>query len=82
MEKTTDKKAKTFTGTVVSNKADKTVVVSVGRFVKHPKYGKFYTINKKYTAHDPQNRYEVGDKVEISETKPISKRKKFEVIYK
>jgi small subunit ribosomal protein S17 len=82
MEKTDIKKEKKFKGTVVSNKTDKTVVVSVGRFVKHPKYGKFYTISKNYTAHDPENRTEVGEKVEIRETKPISKRKRFEVIYK
>ena len=69
-------------GVVVSDKMNKTVVVSISRFVKHPKYGKFYKINKKYKAHDEENRYKVGDKVEIIETRPISKDKKFKVVYK
>jgi small subunit ribosomal protein S17 len=67
-------------GVVVSDKMDKTIVVSVTRFVKHPLYGKFYKINKKYKAHDEGNKYKTGDKVEIYETKPISKDKKFTVI--
>ena len=66
-------------GVVVSDKMDKTVVVSVSRFVKHPKYGKFYNISKKYKAHDEGNKYKVGDKVEIIEVRPISKDKKFKV---
>lgn len=78
----TENKGNTLNGVVVSNKMDKTVVVSISRFVKHPKYGKFYKINKKYKAHDAQNEYKVGDKVEITETKPISKDKKFRVISK
>ena len=69
-------------GVVVSDKMNKTVVVSVSRFVKHPKYGKFYRVNKKYKAHDEENKYKLGEKVEIIETKPISKDKKFKVIYK
>ena len=72
----------TLSGVVVSDKMDKTVVVSVSRFVKHPKYGKFYKINKKYKAHDEENKYKIGDKVEITETKPISKDKRFKVVYK
>ena len=71
---------KVFKGVVVSDKMDKTVVVSVARFVKHPKYGKYYKINKKYKAHDEENKFHVGDKVEIMETKPISKDKKFKVV--
>ncbi len=67
-------------GVVVSDKMDKTVVVSVSRFVKHPLYGKFYKISKKYKAHDEENKYKVGEKVEIIETRPISKDKKFKVI--
>lgn len=74
--------SKILNGTVVSDAMDKTVVVEVGRFVKHPKYKKFYTINKKYHAHDEENRYKIGDKVEIIEIKPISKKKSFKVIYK
>jgi small subunit ribosomal protein S17 len=66
-------------GVVVSDKMDKTIVVTVSRFVKHPLYGKFYKINKKYKAHDEANKYKIGDNVEIVETKPISKDKKFTV---
>lgn len=73
---------KTLKGTVVSDAMDKTVVVEVGRFVKHPKYQKFYTISKKYHAHDEKNQFKIGDTVEISETRPISKKKSFIVIYK
>ncbi|MFH1608904.1 MAG: 30S ribosomal protein S17 [Patescibacteria group bacterium] len=77
------KKVKTsLRGVVVSDKMDKTVVVSVSRFVKHPKYGKYYNISKKYKAHDEVNKYKTGDKVEIIETKPISKDKRFKVIIK
>ena len=67
-------------GVVVSDKMDKTVVVSVSKFIKHPLYGKFYKVNKKYKAHDEENKYKVGDKVEIVETRPISKDKHFRVI--
>ncbi|MFA5751373.1 MAG: 30S ribosomal protein S17 [Candidatus Paceibacterota bacterium] len=67
-------------GVVISDKMDKTVVVLVSRFVKHPKYGKYYKINKKYKAHDNDNKYKIGDKVEIVSTKPVSKDKKFIVI--
>jgi small subunit ribosomal protein S17 len=78
-EKTQIKKKenKTLKGIVVSNKMQKTVVVSVSRFVKHPKYGKYYQINKKYKAHDPENKCQIGDRVEIVETRPISKDKHF-----
>lgn len=71
---------KTLRGTVVSDKMDKTVVVEVGRFVKHPKYKKFYTISKKYHAHDENNQYKIGDEVEIIEVNPISKKKSFAVV--
>ena len=76
------KAGNTLSGIVVSDKMDKTVVVSVSRFVKHPKYGKFYKINKKYKAHDEENKYKIGDKVEITETRPISKDKRFRVVNK
>ena len=71
---------KILKGVVVSDKMDKTVVVSVSRFVKHPLYGKFYKINKKYKAHDESNKYKTGDKVEIIETRPISHDKHFKVV--
>lgn len=69
-------------GVVVSDKMDKTVVVTVSRFIKHPLYGKFYKVSKKYKAHDEGNIYKIGDKVEIIETRPISKDKRFKVVSK
>jgi small subunit ribosomal protein S17 len=74
------KAKKILKGVVVSDKMDKTVVVSVSRFVKHPLYGKFYKVSKKYKAHDEGNIYKTGDKVEIIETRPISKDKHFSVL--
>jgi len=67
-------------GVVVSDKMDKTIVVSVSRFIKHPLYGKFYKVSKKYKAHDETNQHKIGDQVEIIETKPISKDKRFKVV--
>ena len=75
-----NKKGTVLKGVVVSDKMNKTVVVLVSRFVKHPLYGKFYKVSKKYKAHDEANKYKVGDKIEIIETKPISKDKKFKVV--
>ena len=69
-------------GIVVGYKINKTVVVSVTRFVKHPKYGKYYKVSKKYKAHDEENTFKIGDNVEIVETRPISKDKKFKVVTK
>lgn len=80
MKETTEGKGLVLKGVVVSDKMDKTVVVSVSRFVKHPLYGKFYKVSKKYKAHDAENKYKTGDSVEIMETKPISKDKKFKVV--
>ena len=93
MEKTTKTISKTtsetsnvtrkqLVGTVVSDKMVKTVTVLVNRFVKHPKYGKFMNISKKYKAHDEGNTYKEGDKVVIEECRPISKDKSFKVIGK
>jgi len=79
---TTKTKGKVLEGVVVSDKMDKTVVVLVERFVKHPKYGKFYKKSRKYKAHDEANQYKVGDKVSIVETIPLSKDKTFKVINK
>jgi small subunit ribosomal protein S17 len=67
-------------GVVVSDKMQKTVVVEVKRYVKHPKYKKYITRSKRYKAHDETNRFKVGDAVSIRETRPISKDKHFEVI--
>jgi len=71
---------KKLSGKVVSDKMDKTVVVRIDRYVKHPKYGKFYTISKRYKAHDENNVFKIGDTVTIIETKPISKDKSFKVL--
>ncbi len=81
-EKTTENKGVVLSGVVVSDKMDKTVVVSVSRFVKHPKYGKYYKISKRYKAHCVNGECKVGDKVEILETKPISKDKRFKIFKK
>ena len=72
--------SKTFKGTIISDKMNKTVVVKVGEFKKHPRYQRFYKVSKKYKAHDEENKYKIGDKVEIIETRPISKLKKFKVV--
>ena len=80
--KETKTKPKTLTGTVVSDKMDKTVVVNVTRYVSHKKYGKFYKIDKHFKAHDENNEFKVGDKVIIEETKPMSKDKSFKVVGK
>ncbi len=69
--------AKTLTGTVTSDVADKTITVTVTSRETHPVYGKQYTVNRKYAAHDPKNEAKKGDQVRISETRPISKRKAF-----
>ena len=68
---------KTLTGTVVSNKMDKTVVVDVASVAQHPLYGKVIKTNKKYKAHDENNEAQIGDVVRIRECRPISKQKSF-----
>ena len=70
-------KAKVFYGVVVSYKMKDTIVVLVERFEKHPKYHKFIKRSKRFKAHDAGNTKKVGDRVEIKETKPISKDKHF-----
>jgi len=67
-------------GVVVSDKMDKTVTVKVSRRIKHPLYKKFINRSKKYAAHDKNNICKIGDTVSIRECKPISKRKKWEVL--
>ena len=69
-----------LSGTVVSDKADKTVVVRVERRVKHPLYGKIIKRSKKYHAHDEGNEFKPGDTVRIEETRPISKTKAWRVL--
>jgi small subunit ribosomal protein S17 len=67
-------------GVVVSDKMDKTIVVQVERRVMHPIYKKFVRRTKKYAAHDEANAHKVGETVRIQECRPISKRKRWEVI--
>lgn len=62
-------------GVVVSSKMEKSIVVAVGRKVKHPMYGKFVNKTSKFTAHDETNSCGEGDKVRIQETRPLSKNK-------
>jgi len=69
-----------LTGTVVSDKADKTVVVRVERRVKHPLYGKIIRLSKKYHAHDAANEFHAGEIVRIEECAPISKLKSWTVL--
>jgi small subunit ribosomal protein S17 len=69
-----------LTGTVVSDKTDKTVVVRVERRVKHPLYGKIIKRSKKYHAHDEGNAFKEGETVRIEETRPISKLKTWKVV--
>lgn len=71
---------KTLQGLVVSNKMDKTVVVSVSRSTRHPVYNKIIKKSKKYKAHDEKNECRTGDKVRIMETRPLSKDKFFRVV--
>ena len=67
-------------GVVVSDKADKTVVVDVERRFTHPILKKTVRRTKKYQAHDPENKFKVGDRVFIEESKPISKTKRWVVV--
>jgi len=69
-----------LTGTVVSDKGDKTVVVRVERRVKHPLYGKIIKLSKKYHAHDAGNAFKAGEQVRIEECAPISKLKTWTVL--
>lgn len=69
------KKRKVREGLVSSNKMDKSIVVKVERKLKHPKYGKFLKRTTKLMAHDEQNSCQMGDKVKVMETRPLSKNK-------
>jgi small subunit ribosomal protein S17 len=69
-----------LTGTVVSDKGEKTIVVRVERRVKHPLYGKIIKLSKKYHAHDAANEFHVGEVVRIEECAPISKLKTWKVV--
>ena len=71
---------KSLAGTVVGNKMQKTAVVRVERLTKHRAYGKFIKTHSNYMAHDPQNSCQIGDKVRIVESRPISKKKRWQVV--
>lgn len=71
---------RTITGFVTSNKMDKTIVVAVEESRRHALYGKSQKITKKYMAHDEKNECQIGDKVEIMETRPLSKGKRWRLV--
>lgn len=76
----TTSKKRVLSGVVVSDKMTDTIVVSVDRYVKVPKYNKYVTRSKKFKAHDAGNTKKIGDKVEIQECAPISKDKRFTLV--
>ena len=75
-------KGRVLQGTVVASKMQDTCTVAVERYVKHPKYKKYLRKTKKYLVHDAGNKAVVGTKVEIIETRPLSKRKRFALVTK
>ncbi len=74
------KKRKQRVGVVVSNQMDKSITVLVERKLKHPLYGKYVKMSKKFMAHDETNDSKAGDKVKIMETRPLSKRKRWRLV--
>ena len=74
------KERKELIGTVVSDKADKTITVKVETYKKHPLYGKRVKYSKKYAAHDENNEAKVGDTVKIVETRPLSRTKHYRLV--
>ena len=75
-----DKKTRKVVGRVVSDKMDKTVSVAIERMIKHPVYGKYIRRTTKVLAHDAANECKAGDRVAISEVKPVSKNKSWAVV--
>lgn len=75
----TRKMRRQVVGTIVSNKMDKSVVVQVERLVKHPLYKKYIRRRNKYMAHDQENTCQIGDRVMITEARPLSKVKRWRV---
>ena len=75
-------KGRVLQGIVVASKMQDTCTVAVERYVKHPKYKKFMRLTKKYLVHDKGNTAPVGSKVEIIESRPLSKRKRFTLLTK
>lgn len=79
MEGKVETNRRKMTGVVVKDKMDKTVVIEVEKFKKHPKYHKYLKTKKRYKAHDEKNECNVGDKVQIIESRPLSKEKRWVV---
>ncbi|HAN28493.1 MAG TPA: 30S ribosomal protein S17 [Haliea salexigens] len=75
-----EKRIRTATGKVVSNKMDKTITVLIERRVKHPVYGKYITRSSKIHAHDEDNVCSIGDTVKVTESRPISKSKTWKLL--
>lgn len=73
-------KRRRMRGEVVSTAMQKTAVVRVERQLQHPKYGKYYTVSKKYSVHDPENAAKVGDTIEFEESRPISRNKRWRYV--
>lgn len=71
---------RSFSGIVVSNKMDKTIVVQVDRTLVHPKYGKRYVRSEKFHVHAPEGKFEIGQKVSFRECRPLSKTKRWTVV--
>ena len=74
------KNKKSLVGKVVSNKMDKTIVVLIERTVQHPVYGKFIRRTSKCYAHDPENKCQIGDIVRIEESRPLSRKKRWNLM--
>lgn len=72
---------KTFSGIVISDKMDKTIIVKVVKSKIHPLYKKYFKSSKNYKIHDSQNKFHIGDKVNFVECRPLSKDKRWRVIY-
>jgi small subunit ribosomal protein S17 len=77
---TEEKRKRTLVGRVVSDKMDKTVSVAIERLIKHPAYGKYIRRTSKVMAHDENNECKAGDRVAISECRPVSKNKAWTVV--
>ena len=75
-----EKRTRTVTGRVVSNKMDKTITVLIERRVRHPVYGKYMTRSSKVHAHDAENECGLGDLVTVAETRPLSKTKTWKLV--
>ena len=73
---------RTLRGKIVSDKADKTVTVLIERTKRHPLYRKNYTVSTKFLAHDEKNEFKIGDIVDITESRPVSAKKRWTVTHK